>query len=128
VVLLPCADEADQRQRASLDDQIGVRRDGLVHRLQQLQGLAAVVGADLEAGEVDDGFEHVPGLEDGERGVDRAVDVDVLPAQDAGQVSQAAVAGQQRGLVQGMCSFGEAVRSRLPGSVGDLGDLSNPLG
>ncbi|WP_219501825.1 hypothetical protein [Nonomuraea ceibae] len=57
-----------------------------------------------------------------------AVDVDVLPAQVAGQVRKAAVAGQQRGLVQRVRPLVQRVNAGADGGVGNVGDLLDPFG
>jgi hypothetical protein len=81
--------------------------------------------ADGEAGEVEGGLQDAPGLGDPQRPPEAAVGVDVPPAQVMGEVMQAAVAGEQRCLVQGVGGVVGDVGSRLPGSVGDRGDLAD---
>jgi hypothetical protein len=59
-----------------------------------------VAVADVQPGEVDEGFQRVPAGRCVER-LGAEVDVSLAPAQGPGEFGQAAVAGDQCGLVAG---------------------------
>ncbi len=119
------AREISQRQDLFIDDRVGVRSDCPVHLGEKLEGVVCVVSSKLEPSQVEYGFEHMAGLEDGERVCAGAIEVDVLPAQATSQIGQTAVAGDERGLVQGVRAFGQYVCAGSSSGLGYVGDLVN---
>ena len=72
--------------------EVGALLDCLEHVLQEVDRFIPAAGTDAEPGEVEDGREHVADFGHGEAWAGIAEDVDLLPAQVAGEGGEAGIA------------------------------------
>jgi len=94
----------------------------VVEGVEEVEGGVAVAVADVQPGEVDQRFQGVTGGLRG-KGTGAQVGVGVTAAPAAGQVSQTAVGGKQRGLVANGGGGGQV--AGVGGGPGEIADPGN---
>ncbi|WP_162602731.1 hypothetical protein [Streptomyces spongiicola] len=116
--------EALEGRGAAVDDRFRLRSDCSVQGIEQMIRASPVTVADAQSGQVDQGFQGVPGVLRAQ-GLGAQDGLGVTPAQRACQVRHAAVARDQRRLVQGNGRGGHVAVALGGGS--EVGDLADPF-
>ena len=117
--------QARDRDCDAAGDCVCLVAHGPVERVEQGVGGVAVSVADQQPGQVDDRFECEPGGP-GIKGTRLQVGQGVAPAPLAGQVSGAAVRGEEGGLVEDRRCGGEVAAARS--GTGQIADAAGPDG